>query len=141
MNTPDDTPKDGDYVAYLAELEKRQLQTHAQRLPDLAAASSQNEPADIARVGPKRSATALGASSASRIAPVGLAIIGFAFLIAGFASDGGIFLILIGVFLIWQAARAAVRKARAAEPGRSVAAERIATLLAAHAQRKKSSSR
>lgn len=133
MNTPDGAPKNGDFVAYLAELEARQLRTYR---PHVMGADP-HQPAAIS--GPTAGAPAaarIGVDAAKAV-PVGLAIVGFAFLIAGLAAHGGLFLVLIGVFLIWQAVRTGLRSATADRRAKGEAAGGIAALLATRAQRNK----
>jgi hypothetical protein len=148
MNTPDQAPKDGDFVAYLAELERRQMQanrTAAAAAPAQGALSakagavmtrpvspsgasgSANTVSLPAAISPERAAEIV------RSLPVGLVIVGLVLLVAGLTVDGGGFLVLIGVLMLAQAVRAVLKaaKERARTPSQQVSA-----LLAAHAQRK-----
>lgn len=137
MNTPDQAPKNGDFVAYLEELERRHLPPSH---PTGPTGAHPGAPKITAAVPVSTSSTAAAAAAAATIAtsiPVGLVVIGLVLVIAGALFDGGIFVILIGVFLLWQAARAMVRRSRELGPAKSQAAQQIANLLATRAARKK----
>ena len=137
MNTPDLAPKDGDFVAYLEQLERHQLRSSPAAAHAAATAGMNKALATLGGSG--ASPAALTASAATvRSVPIGLVVIGLVLVIAGAAFDGGIFLIALGVVLLWQAARTMVRSARAAtEANKSQAVQQLGTLLAAHAQGKK----
>src|SRR5215467_9532509 len=118
MNTIDQGPKDGDFVAYVEELERRQLRankTPAHAPADGDAASAPRVPTAVIT---EKSATVPSAATAAAIktAPLGLAAIGLVLIIAGILLQGGVFLIAMGIFLLWQAARPIIRAARSAEP-------------------------
>jgi hypothetical protein len=130
MNTPDQGPKDGDFVAYLEELERHQLRTHrpASATPGLAASNTTH------RAGAVSPASAFGSVGAI---PVGLVAIGLAFVVAGVVFNGGFILVVIGVLLLAQAVRttlkaaAVMAKERLAQP-----AQQMTALLTAHARGK-----
>jgi hypothetical protein len=130
MNTPDQTPKDGDFVAYVAELERRQAQSMRTSGATAPTPGSGAPP-------PPGPAAKPDAAAVAKAVPLALAVTGLVLLVIGFVSDGGIFPILIGAFLLWQAVRVAVRSTPAASAGASQAAQRVAALLSAHAQRKR----
>ena len=141
MNTPDQAPKNGDFVAYIEELERRQqLRSHqsqtgaatgtefaaGQEKPRTPMSAKSATPAPLALSVPK-------VPSAS----VGVILIGVVLVIAGALLQGGIFLIAFGIFLLWQALRSMIRDARdATRPNRSQAMQQIATLLSTQAERK-----
>jgi hypothetical protein len=136
MNTPDQGPKDGDFVAYLAELERRQLPP-SQPTGPTGAHPLTAKPTPILPIAKPVAMAVANAGAIAKSFPVGLVVIALVLVIAGALFDGGIFLIVIGVFLLWQAARVMIRNARAAAPNRSQAAQQVANLLAAHIQHKK----
>ena len=138
MNMPDQAPKDGDFVAYIEELERRQLRSHQSQ-------ASVGPPAGVEEVKPGRVATASAstpapAKPATAGAPsssIGLIAIGLVLVIAGMLLQGGIFLIAFGIFLLWQALRVFLRDARATAQGnRPQAMQQVARLLSARADRK-----
>ena len=140
MNTPDLAPKDGDFVAYIEELERRQLRSsppHATAAP--GGVTNRSAPAGMSPSTAANNNAALAAAAATvKAIPIGLVVIGLVLVIAGAVFQGGILVVLIGVFLLWQAARTVIRNARAAgEVNRSQAAQQVTSLLAAHAQQKK----
>jgi hypothetical protein len=142
MNTIDQAPKNGDFVAYIEELERRQLRANraAAQTPSevrTAQEAAQRRPAAISAENPPSVPVATTAT-AVKTAPLGLAVIGLALIIAGLMLQGGIFLIAMGIFLLWQAARPIIRALRSADAQtRSPAAQEVAALLAAHAERKR----
>jgi len=139
MNTPDQAPKNGDFVAYIAELERRQVRPGAATVPQPGAASPWHKPTPItAATNVPNAASVPAVAAALKAIPVGLAAVGVVLLIAGVMFNGGIFLVALGLVLLWQAGRAALRSARAADDAnKSQAAQQVAALLATHAQRKK----
>jgi predicted lipid-binding transport protein (Tim44 family) len=138
MNTPDFAPKNGDFVAYLEALERQQLRA-LPTLPPLGLNSITKKMAPSATVQTAEAAATLAATAgAVKAVPIGLLVVGLVLVLAGAAIEGGIFLLAIGVLLLWQAARAMIRNARAAVEGNQTqAAQQVANLLAAHTQRKK----
>src|SRR5215471_8329671 len=126
MNTIDQAPKDGDFVAYLEQLERRQLR--ANQPPAHAPADGETAPRMPVALTAENTTPAPSAATAAAIktAPLGLAAIGLALIIAGILLQGGVFLIAMGIFLLWQAARPIIRAARSAEePNRSPAAQQV----------------
>jgi hypothetical protein len=98
MNLPADEPKDGDFVAYLEELERQQLAhlpSAAQAAPEGAAKGA----APTTRRAPKQWPPAL-------VGTLVLGAIGLFFLMLGLAGDGGWIALAIGAFLLWRAAKA-----------------------------------
>jgi len=100
MNLPTTEPKDGDFVAYLAEIERQQmaqLPSHA-----LAAFSRAEHPAtpsvprDVAKTLPP-----------NLIGSVVLGVVGLFFLLLGLVGGGGMISVAIGAFLVWRAAKTA----------------------------------
>jgi len=140
MNTPDQAPKNGDFVAYIEELERRQVRSHqsSTRAPTEAevGVGQGRPPAQMSADGatpPPLAATAPTLPSAS----IGVIVIGVLLVIAGVLLQGGIFLIAFGIFLVWQALRPIIRDARATtRAGQSRAMQQVATLLSSQAQRK-----
>jgi len=142
MNTPDLAPKDGDFVAYIEELERRQLRAnlpHGHAAPSVvtgkstAAGMSPNTAAN-------NNASLAAAAATVKAIPIGLVAIGLVLVIAGAVFQGGIVVVLIGVALLWQAARTVIRNARTASEGnKAQAAQQVSALLAAHAQQKRPS--
>ncbi|HEU0199737.1 MAG TPA: hypothetical protein VFR86_04815 [Burkholderiaceae bacterium] len=134
---PYDEPKDGDYVAYLAELERRQLSMLGAERGKAAAAgmdqgsSGQNGSASPAkegaaasgaltreqaqqllqRLGLVRAAAAGGAAPPFDAAALVPGIIGLVMVLIGIALEGAWFFLLIGAFLIYQMIRSLRRRA------------------------------
>lgn len=120
-----DEPKDGDYVAYVAELERRQLKAlHAAPAPASATAAP---PAPAIR--PPAAPRQLVAAAA---APLLLAGMGALFLFAATVLEGGLLPALVGAFLLWQAWRRLTRTRGERGAPRSEAARPVAALLTAH---------
>ncbi len=134
MNTPDQAPKNGDFVAYLADLERRQLQTHRPAgVPPLPASPTKagaKSPALSRPVTPGGAAlptTTLSPETAIeliRSLPVGLLVVGAVLLIVGLVVKGGGFLVFIGALMLAQAVRVVLKavKDRTTAPGQQVAA-------------------
>ncbi|HTT10565.1 MAG TPA: hypothetical protein VMG60_06735 [Burkholderiaceae bacterium] len=138
MNTSDQAPKNGDFVAYIEELERRQLRAHQPSAPA-------GTPSGVEEIKPDPVATANATTLASgkavtpgvQSSSVGLIAIGLVLVIAGMLLQGGIFLIAFGIFLLWQALRVIRRNARATAQGtRTQAMQEVARLLSARAERK-----
>src|SRR5262245_25492444 len=135
MNTPDQGPKDGDFVAYIEELERRQLLVTPSNQHHTMGAQTNKTPSIPAATGGQLVAPV---ATAIKAFPVGLIAIGLVLVIAGALFDGGLLLVALGIFVLWQAVRTVIRSARAAAgANQSQAAQQIASVLAAHAQRKK----
>jgi hypothetical protein len=121
-------PKDGDYVAYVAELERRQLTAlNAAPAPTSATAGP---PAPAIR--PPAAPRQLVAAAA---APLLLAGMGALFLFAATVLEGGLLPALVGAFLLWQAWRRLTRPGAESGEPKSEAARRVAMLLAARDKR------
>lgn len=120
MNVPSGEPKDGDFVAYLAEIERRQI-AHLPAPPQAAH--------ELARphAAPRAAADAAKPVPAAQFGSFLLGIVGLFFLLVGLVGDGGLIATAIGAFLIWHAVRAmSVEFGRAVRELRSQAARRIA---------------
>jgi len=139
MNTPDLAPKDGDFVAYIEELERRKVRSIQPASQPITNTRGAGDPAPpVAATGAPVPDSLAATAAAIQTIPVGLVAISVVLIVAGALLEGGIILIAFGLFLLWQAARTAIRNMRAA-PGAnpSQAAQQVTALLASHAQRKK----
>lgn len=135
----DQAPKDGDFVAYIEELERRQLRANQSPTHAPAEADTVQRLPRAMIAGNMASTPSAATAAAIKNAPLGLAAIGLVLIVAGILLQGGVFLIAMGIFLLWQAVRPIIRAARNAnEPTRSPAAQQVTALLAAHAERKRS---
>src|SRR5262249_50804649 len=123
MNTPDNGPKNGDFVAYIEELERRQVKPHSVLSPTVDGGSTQAKTG--ASAGNPPSVEAI--TAAMKAAPIGLIAIGLVLVIIGAAFQGGIFLILIGAVVLWQALRSVLRNLQAGD--KSQAAQQVAKVL------------
>lgn len=153
MNTPDQSPKDGDFVAYLEELERHQLRA-AQPSAGATRGSAASPKGAVVQAGlptptgltsttahaaPAAAIPAAAALQIARAVPTGLVIIGVALVVAGLAFDGGIFLVLIGLVLLAQAVRAVLKAvANAAKADTVSPVQQVTALLTAHAKSKAS---
>lgn len=118
-------PKDGDYVAYVAELERRQLTAlNAAPAPTSATAGP---PAPAIR--PPAPPRPLFAKTAT---PLLLGGMGALFLLAAAVIEGGLLPALVGAFLLWQAWQRLTRPGADSGEPKSEAARRVAALLTAH---------
>lgn len=143
---PYDEPKDGDYVAYLAALERRQLSALAgeraksptSALPKAPAAATSAPKTSESAAGPLtreqaqqllqqlgRVRDAAGRFDAAALVP---GIIGLVLVLIGLALDGAWFFILIGAFLIYQMIRSLRRRA-----AQGSAAQQVSDLFDVHA--------
>jgi hypothetical protein len=145
VGIPVGEPKDGDYVAYLAQIEKRQLAALLTRpAHPQPALAGPHGPAAAETTDGERGRAPLSATEAERLrqqlrstgsAPRGvvgaavLALFGLFFATLGLVGDGGIVALLIGVFLLWRA-WATVRKSLSPSPSaqRDLAARLVDTL-------------
>jgi hypothetical protein len=102
MNLPVGEPKDGDFVAYVAEIERQQMA----RLPTNALTALNGAH--------KRAALTQAAAAAPReirtlpanlVGNIVLGVVGLFFLLLGLVGDGGVIAAGIGAFLIWRAAK------------------------------------
>jgi len=144
VNTPDLAPKDGDFVAYIEELERRRLRTGA-AAP--ASAPGPMNPTTASKtptptVFPSPSTAGSVASTAKtdvvNAIPVGLFAIGLVLLVIGLAFNNSVVLVFLGVVALWQAVRILLRNLRAASATtRTQANQQVADLFASQAQRKK----
>ncbi len=103
MLTPDHEPRNGDFVAYLAELERRQMQSvqvsHTFGPPP---AQAHDKAAKRARANVEQIFAAGKATPALGVA-IGTGLIGLVLVLIGLALDGGWIFLLIGAFLVWRA--------------------------------------
>ncbi len=148
MNTPDYTPKNGDFVAYLEELERAQAQAHATAPMGNATKGAPtagrpfSSPITPAGVTATQAVTVPGAPVADpldlvRSLPLGLVIVGVALVLAGAAFKGGVILVLIGLLMLASAIRQAVKSVLAsARSASATPAQQIATILKAAGQQK-----
>jgi predicted lipid-binding transport protein (Tim44 family) len=98
MNLPAAEPKDGDFVAYLAEIERQQMaQLPAHALAAFTSAEQATSPAS-----PSGAAKALPATLIGKIV---LGMVGLFFVLVGLGGRGGMIATAIGAFLIWRAAK------------------------------------
>lgn len=146
---PAGEPKDGDFVAYLAQIEKRQLEAlrragaqhvppaiDGPRLPQSPQPAPADSPMTSAQADALRAQLKAGAGDARQmLAAAVFALLGLFFIVQALLSDAGIVGLLIGGFLWWRAA-VAVRRltAGAAGPSRDLAARLVDTLRAAQSQ-------
>jgi hypothetical protein len=151
IGIPAGEPKDGDFVAYLAQIEKRQLAALPTRTAHVPPAlTSPHSP----RAEDKENWTErapLSAAEADRVreqlrrdaglrkdlvAAAFMALFGLFFAVLGLLGDGGIVALLIGAFLLWRA-WLAVRKAKGAMSSaqRDLAARLVDSLRQAQARR------
>jgi len=125
---PDGEPKDGDFVAYLAQLEKRQLaalparaqqhlmldSTHAPGAEAADRAADSAAAADADAVLPQFAA---GAEQRKRLARAAVfALFGLFLTVYGLLGDGGVLALLIGLILLWRATVSLRRAASVAGP-------------------------
>lgn len=145
IGVPAGEPKDGDFVAYLAAIEKRQLATlatqtghaappgltgpHTPRSDSQAAADMTSAPLNATQAEALRARLKADAGAGLPIGAVLMAVIGLVFIVQGLLTDGGIVLLLIGLFLFWRAAVAFKRLAT--QIGRQDLAARLADTLRA----------
>jgi hypothetical protein len=144
IGVPTGEPKDGDFVAYLAQIEQRQLAAlshatlHAPPAlsgPHTPTTESKEHWTGRAPLSPGEAARLqqqLKLDAGQRKGLVGaalLALFGLFFAVQGLLGDGGIVAFLIGAFLLWRA-WAAVRKAmsRASSAQRDLAARLVESL-------------
>jgi hypothetical protein len=144
VGVPVGEPKDGDFVAYLAQIEKRQLAALPARAahtppslngPHTPSTESQEdwtERAPLGAVDAERLRQQLARDSGQLRRLIGAALMGLFglfFTVQGLLADGGFVAFLIGAFLLWRA-WAAVRKTlgTASTAQRDLAARLVDTL-------------
>ncbi len=114
MNLPAEEPKDGDFVAYLEEIERRQmahLPAHAlEPGPDVQRQPGQTPSA------PASGKPAAGALPATLVGNIVLGVVGIFFLLLGLVGDAGVIAVAVGVFLIWRAAKSVSAELRSGQP-------------------------
>lgn len=101
MNLPADEPKDGDFVAYLAQIEREQL-AHLPSAAPAAPADARQAPAPARPASSQKAAITLPALLVGSIV---LGAIGLFLLLFGLAGNGGWIAAAIGAFLLWRAAK------------------------------------
>ncbi len=101
MNLPADEPKDGDFVAYLAQIERQQLE----HLAPIARAAPTEAARRVAPAQPAPSHRAAAAAPAMALGSVVLAAIGLFLLLFGLVGNGGWIAAAVGAFLLWRAAK------------------------------------
>jgi len=102
MNLPAGEPKDGDFVAYVAEIERQQmahLPTHV--LTTLGGADKRPAPTQAAAAAPRE----IRALPANLVGNIVLGVVGLFLLLLGLVGGGGVISAAIGAFLIWRAAK------------------------------------
>jgi len=144
IGVPVGEPKDGDFVAYLAQIEKRQLASLPSRsahsppaltgphTPSTADREDWAERAPLSATEAERVRQQLALDAGQRKAAVGavfMGLFGLFFAVMGLAGDGGIVALLISAFLLWRA-WTALRKVLASMSGaqRDLAARLVDTL-------------
>jgi hypothetical protein len=136
MNTPDLAPKNGDFVAYIEELQKRQL--HPAAPPEIGASAAARAGASTPSLSTQRVDTAGAQPALIGSLPIGLFAIGIVLLVVGALLKGAIILLFMGIVVLWQAIRVLARNVRnASGVTPSQARQQVANLLAARVQRKK----
>jgi hypothetical protein len=128
IGVPTAEPKDGDFVAYLEQIEKRQLAalpartTHtppaltSPHTPHAEGKEDVTERAPLSATEAERLRESLKSGASQRKGLVGaavMALVGVFLTVLGLLGDGGIVALLIGIFLLWRAL-STVRKAVAA---------------------------
>jgi len=102
MNLPAGEPKDGDFVAYVAEIERQQMA----RLPTHVLTTLGGADKRPARTQAAAAASwEIGALPANLVGNIVLGVVGLFFLLLGLVGDGGVIAAGIGAFLIWRAAK------------------------------------
>lgn len=105
---PSGEPRDGDFVAYLEELERQRQLAHLPARPT-------TQTADTPTLAAGKGAAPGGASSALPATLVGsvvLSLAGVFLLLLGLIGDGGLIATAVGAFLAWRGLRALLREAR-----------------------------
>ena len=149
MNVPSQEPPNGDFVAYLEAIERRQLAAlrgqHTLPLPD--AGQPERETRDEGRPALNRAdADALrdrlksgqpdGATAALPTGIVVALVIGAALVFSGLLGDGGPILFIVGAALLIHAIRRLLRLRRGApDRARQQALQRVASLIEAARKR------
>jgi hypothetical protein len=111
-------PANGDFVAYLAQIEARQMQAIRSNAPSLGDAVDESRQGSAAPDVPLNREQAMAVLESLKLqATQGVkanprlinaiipAFVGLIFLLSGLAGDAGIFGVGIGIFLFWIAAR------------------------------------
>ncbi len=100
MTLPSGEPKDGDFVAYLAQIERQQLA----QVPAAAPAAADHAPKGAAAA--QQPAAAAKPKPRTNVAGgIVLGVIGLFFLMLGLAGNGGWISLALGAFLLWRAAK------------------------------------
>lgn len=114
-------PPNGDFVAYLEDLERRQVAAmnqphaiaHAAPQPGAAAAPAAEPPRRDAAHAPVERLRARRAASPLSVASVLMTVVGAAALANALFGDGGILALAIGVALLWRPVRRLIDALRA----------------------------
>ena len=141
---PTGEPKDGDFVAYLAQIERRQLaalkQSHAPApaslaAPQGAAAHGADMPLTAAQAEAVRARLRQSTGDARQmLAAAAFALIGLFFIAQALLGDAGVVGLLIGGFFWWRAAVAARKLVGASPSSRDLATRLVDTLRAAQSR-------
>lgn len=113
MHLPNNEPKNGDFVAYLAAIEKNQLAALEATSVTSSASNRVHTESTIAELPDVRGTVAQPFTSSqgtrtlsiNTYAGVGLSILGLIFIGNGLFGNGGLLLVLLGVWLGWQGLR------------------------------------
>jgi hypothetical protein len=150
VNPPSQEPRDGDFVAYLDALEKRQLAAlRIQHTLASAGATSKAEDTDEAErpasgrtdadAPPQRMQTKNTTATAGNGLPAGIVvalIVGAVLAFSGLFGDGGPFLLLVGLALLVYGVRRLMRFRRGVpDRARQKALQRVASLIDAARKR------
>jgi hypothetical protein len=152
VNPQSQEPPDGDFVAYLEAIERRQLEAlrvqHMLPSPGATMAGSAEEPdaehparsraeADAPRGRQQSKTSGTAASTAGLPAGIVVALIaGTVLLLSGLFGEGGPFLFMIGVALLVYAVRRLLRFRRGVpDRARAQAMQRIASIIDAARKR------
>jgi hypothetical protein len=115
--TMGEEPPNGDFVAYLEDIERRQMlaMSRAHRMPLVAPGTTgkrrsvqaptpvPGEQSSAAGAAPSPLSLPVGASPATFVGALGLALIGLIFLLSGLTGETSTVLAIVGAVLLWQA--------------------------------------
>ncbi|MGE5337665.1 MAG: hypothetical protein ACM3PU_07545 [Gemmatimonadota bacterium] len=114
MNVPTGEPKDGDFVAYLEEIERRQM-AHLPSPARDAAADAKLHAGQMSSAPPYGKPTT-NPLPAALVGNLVLGVVGIFFLVFGLVGDAGLIAVAVGVFLIWRAAKSLSVELRRGQP-------------------------
>lgn len=116
MTIPAGEPKNGDFVAYLADIERQQLLSmHAPHRLEPPSTKPIRPLTGAEAAALKERVRAQGISAAGFFVALVLALVGLVLLLAGL-KDGGLVPTLLGAFLLWRAVVGLRRSLRGASP-------------------------